>query len=263
MNKPKVSIITVVKNGAGTIGRAIESVLGQTYENIEYIVIDGRSTDGTVELIKQYEDRLAFWSSEPDSGISDAFNKGIAHATGDWIGILNADDWYENDAVKNTMQVARDADVIHGGMQLWEGGEIRERPQPDASALSRDMTVNHPTVFVRRELYQRFGGFRLDYRYAMDYELILRFWVAGARFVVSQSIITNQSFGGISGLQWRRASREIMRAQFDNGLSQSRAYYWHVMRLIRGTARRLLETIGLRGIVEVYRRRWALMRKLY
>src|SRR5687768_15692501 len=98
-NLPLVSIITIVFNGQKSIERAINSVLGQTYPNIEYIIIDGGSTDGTIDIIKKYQHKIAFWKSEPDNGIADAFNKGLSCAKGNIIGFVNADDWYNPDTI--------------------------------------------------------------------------------------------------------------------------------------------------------------------
>jgi glycosyltransferase involved in cell wall biosynthesis len=257
----KISIVTVVRNGANTIVRAMDSVLSQTYPDIEYIVIDGASTDGTVDLIRQYQDRLTFWSSEPDSGISDAFNKGVRRATGEWVGILNADDWYEPDAVEQVMRVSHDADIVHGAMRYWDGDAVCEVALPNQEGLSREMTINHPTVFVRRSFYERFGEFKEDYRFAMDYELLIRFLMSGARFVQLDEILTNMSFGGASDKYWKAASEEVRRAQTENGMSASTAALMHYLRLVRGSGRRFLQVIGLGKVVAAYRRRFALMRK--
>ncbi|MCE3247241.1 MAG: glycosyl transferase, partial [Geminicoccaceae bacterium] len=100
---PRVTIITAVRNRAATLARTIESVLAQTWPEVEHVVIDGASSDGTVEVIRRYADRLAYWQSEPDRGISDAFNKGLAAARGDCIGLLNADDWLEADQVERAV----------------------------------------------------------------------------------------------------------------------------------------------------------------
>jgi len=104
---PVVSIITIVYNGVRHIEDTIKSVITQTYPNIEYIIIDGNSTDGTQEVIKRYEHKIARWISEKDRGISDAFNKGIAMASGALIGMINADDWYEPDAIASVVAITR------------------------------------------------------------------------------------------------------------------------------------------------------------
>ena len=121
-NQPLISIITVVRNGEVHLEEAIKSVLNQSYGNIEYVVIDGNSTDSTLDIIRKYEDRIDYWISEPDKGISDAFNKGIALCKGEWIGIINADDWYELDTFNNIIQQAKasNSSVIYGNMQVWK-----------------------------------------------------------------------------------------------------------------------------------------------
>ena len=112
-----VSIITIVYNGEENIERAIQSVVGQTYKNIEYIVIDGGSTDNTVSIIEKYESKYAYLVSEKDSGIADAFNKGIKKASGNLIGILNSDDWYEPNAVAEIVKNIGDSDIAFGDQQ--------------------------------------------------------------------------------------------------------------------------------------------------
>ena len=117
--KPLISVITITLNTALTLDTAIQSVLNQTYDNIEYIIIDGGSTDGSLDIIRKYEDRIAYWTSEPDSGISEAFNKGITAATGEISGIINADDYYEPAAVALAVSVLTQtgADIVHGMVQ--------------------------------------------------------------------------------------------------------------------------------------------------
>src|SRR5262245_46093523 len=168
-----VTIITVVLNRAATLGRAIESVLGQSYAPIEHVVIDGGSTDGTLEVIRRYADGLAYWISEPDRGISDAFNKGLAAASGAFIGLLNADDWLEADQVGLAVAALErtGADFTFGDL-ICHGadGRARHRIKGDphyARSIRLGMpAVNHPTMLVRRRVYERVGGFALGYRYS-------------------------------------------------------------------------------------------------
>src|SRR5688500_14665300 len=117
-NTPLVSVITVVYYGEKYIDAVIKSVLNQTYNYIEYIIIDGGSSDNTISIIKKYERQISFWVSENDEGISDAFNKGITKARGEIIGIINSDDWYEKDAVEKVVANSKNADVIYSDMQL-------------------------------------------------------------------------------------------------------------------------------------------------
>ncbi|MBU1986032.1 MAG: glycosyltransferase, partial [Proteobacteria bacterium] len=121
---PLVSIITIVFNGESSIRQTIDSVLRQSYDPIEYIVIDGGSRDGTVSIIREYDAKIAYWQSEPDKGISDAFNKGIRAARGEIIGLVNAGDWYEVDTVKRVVEnflAEPEVGVICGGIQFWKG----------------------------------------------------------------------------------------------------------------------------------------------
>lgn len=180
----KVSIITAVFNGREFIEATIQSVLDQTYDNIEYIVVDGGSTDGTLEIIKKYADRISKWTSGPDKGIYDALNKGIRLSSGDVIGFLHADDLYADEKVvgKVAMLMTRSkADSCYGDLLYVDkndtGRVIRYwKSCPYGKGLfQRGWMPPHPTFFVRKEIYGRCGPFNTDFRIASDYELMLRF----------------------------------------------------------------------------------------
>ena len=258
---PKVSIITVVRNGKDTIVRSMESVLSQDYPNIEYIVIDGASSDGTVDLIRQHQDRLAFWSSEPDSGISDAFNKGICRATGEWVGILNADDWYEPDAVSKVMANAAGADVVHGVMRYWDQMSPVEMVYPDQRKMLKEMCLGHPTCFVRRELYSKYGLFDESYKYAMDYEFLIRLFLNGERFVQLDDIIANMQCGGVSDDGWMSACAEVRDAKIKNKMHKVSAWSWYGWQLVRRRVRWFLEKMGAKRVVDIYRARVSASKK--
>jgi glycosyltransferase len=187
----KVSIITVVYNNKDTIKDAIESVLNQTYKNItkeskafEYIIIDGASTDGTVEVIKSYGNKIDKFISEKDNGIYDAMNKGVKLATGDIVGILNSDDFYAaNDIIEKVVNefIEKKVDSVYGDLvyvdakntdnivRYWKSKPFKE------GLFQRGWHPAHPTFFVRREIYDKYGVFNLDFKIAADYELMLRF----------------------------------------------------------------------------------------
>ena len=180
----KVSIITVVFNGADTIRDCIQSVLSQTYPTIEYIVVDGQSTDGTVAIVRSFGSQIAQFISEPDQVLYDAMNKGISLATGDLIGILNADDLYKDDlVVADIVQTIQqtNSDAVYGDLiyvdhrnpervtRYWRAGQYRE------GAFLWGWMPPHPTFFVRRWVYEKYGLFTLRFRSAADYELMLRF----------------------------------------------------------------------------------------
>lgn len=207
-----VSIITVVYNREDTISRTIESVLNQTYSNIEYILIDGLSKDNTVEKIKSYKSifndkNIAYtWISEPDKGIYDAMNKGIKMAKGDIIGLINSDDWYELDAVESIISLyncSLDFQVIYGKGNLVQinGILIKEGVFVSHDNLVKGKMLWHPGVFVSRKTYQKFGLFTTNYSVVSDYDLMLRFYYSGqVVFKPLQKNIFNQSESGTANL---------------------------------------------------------------
>jgi glycosyltransferase involved in cell wall biosynthesis len=256
-----VSIITVSYNSEKTISLTLESVAKQTYRPIEYIIIDGSSTDGTINLIKGSA-TVSKWVSEPDDGIAEAFNKGLALATGEWIGIINSDDWYEFDAVAAVMEHADTADLIHGPVRYWDRDTPKEIYFPNEAELKREMTINHPSVFVRRSVYDALGGFDVSYRYAMDYEFLLRALAAGYRFCAVQDVVlANMRFGGASDLYWQKAVFEVLRAKETHFPSLLDNKVYCGMQLLRGYLRRLLEQLGFHSWIRVVRSRWSVMRK--
>lgn len=181
----KVSIITVTFNSALTLSNTIDSVRHQTYGNIEYIIVDGNSTDSTIEIIKNNLDLVSFWISEPDSGLYHAMNKGINLASGDIIGFINSDDFYLNDDVINNIVeefTNNDVDAVHGELfyvdkintdrivRHWKSGNYY------FGAFKRGWHPAHPTLFLKREVYEKFGHFNLDFKLASDFELMCRFF---------------------------------------------------------------------------------------
>jgi glycosyltransferase involved in cell wall biosynthesis len=256
LDRPLVSIITIVKNGEATLERAMMSVLGQSYEHIEYIVIDGGSTDKTLSIIERHENRIAYWRSESDAGISDAFNKGVALAAGDIIGLLNSDDWYEPEAVAEAVLniLSNDADISHGNLQIWTGNTRGVFWGADHEQLRRYNAVNHPTVFVRRDIYERLGLFRLDYRCAMDYEWLLRAKMASARFVYIDKLLANMQHGGFSNNNWILGFIECARAK----KMHLGASYQHMLFLVfevgKDAIRRVEEKVGVSLLTDIYRK---------
>jgi glycosyltransferase involved in cell wall biosynthesis len=180
----KVSIVTVTYNCSTVIDDCLASISSQSGVNIEHIVIDGESTDGTLGRLDAHRDRLAVIVSEPDNGIYDAMNKGLARSTGDIVGFLNSDDFYSHDRVLATVAECfeRDpsldacySDLVYvkqfepsRTVRFWQSAPFR------LESFSRGWCPPHPTFFVRRSVYERFGGFDLNYRIAADFELMLR-----------------------------------------------------------------------------------------
>lgn len=180
----KVSIITAVFNNRAYIEDCIKSVKDQTYPAIEHIIIDGGSSDGTLDVIKEYKDEISYWVSEQDNGIYDAMNKGIKAATGDIIGILNSDDVYADEfVVKNVLRSLSQNNVFtcYGDLAYvdkkdtnkiirhWKSGRFLKKN------FKKGWMPPHPTFFARRHVYEKYGMFNLDFPLAADYELMLRF----------------------------------------------------------------------------------------
>lgn len=201
MDNIKVSVITVVYNGVDTIERTINSVLEQTYTNLEYIIIDGQSTDGTLAVIDKYRDRIMHVISGPDKGMYEAMNKGITLATGELIGIINSDDWYEKDAISHVVAAFLTnsaATIFHGILKYWSAdGYFKSVHGHEAGFLKFGM-IEHPTCFVKRTLYQELGLFDLRYNYSSDYDFMLRARAHQAIFFFIPHVLANFSEGGVS-----------------------------------------------------------------
>ncbi len=242
-----VSLITVVLNGGEALSRTFESVFAQTYPSIDYIVIDGGSTDGSVDLIERHGDRIAYWVSEPDNGISDAFNKGLAAAKGDYIGLLNADDWLSPDQIKEAVQALRASDASFAfGDLLYHApdGEalhvIQGDPAYGSKIKSLMPALNHPTMLVKRQVFDNIGGFNLRYRVAMDYDWVLRAHLAGHQGVHSKNVLGHMTLAGTSDKQFVKSLSEVRDIAANHGQPIARAWLLFGYRVVKGMAQRLL-----------------------
>lgn len=197
-----VSIITVCRNSEKFIRGTIESVLNQTYKNIQYIIIDGKSTDKTLPIIEEYRERFdnrLTLVSEKDSGIYNAMNKGIALVKGELVGIINSDDYYELDAVEKMVEQYE----IHGS-GVYYGYERLLKDEKEYCVVRRDpcflneAMINHEATFITTDIYKNIGNFNEKYRIVADYDLMLRIKKAETAFFPVDSIISNFRFGGAS-----------------------------------------------------------------
>lgn len=220
---PLVSIVTVTYNASEMLEQTMLSVFNQIYPNIEYIIVDGGSTDTTLDIVKKYESKLARWVSEKDHGIYDAMNKGIRMSEGILIGLINAGDYYEPEAVSLVVRALKEneeAGIFHGKIRMLdEKGEVIKvkTPQTDLSFLSQGMSLYHPTFFVRNDVYQANGLYDTSFRIAADFDFALRNYQKGTVFHYVDAVISNFRTGGISHIQSKNGFREICDSLKKNG----------------------------------------------
>jgi glycosyltransferase involved in cell wall biosynthesis len=261
---PAISVVTVCWNCRDVIEGTMRSVLDQSYDPVEYIVIDGGSTDGTVDVIRTYESELATWVSEPDDGISDAFNKGIRRANGDLIGLINAGDAYEPGALASIADAAQHdpkSDVFYGDIYMTSDDGTPEyvrkaRRGLKASAFRYSMpAIPHPSVFARRDLYEE-RLYDPDLSYAMDYEWLRDMAERGHRFYcVEGEVLARMRLEGTSNDQYADTLAEVHRICVRYGDPPGISFlYNRVFRTIRFQLRRAIETTAVgREFVEGYR----------
>jgi GT2 family glycosyltransferase len=259
-DRPLVSLITVVLNGGDALRRTFESVFAQRYQPIEYIVIDGGSTDGSVDLIKQHSDRIAYWVSEPDQGISDAFNKGIATAKGDYIGLLNADDWLSPDQIEEAIRMLESSDAGFAFGDLFyhaPDGTTLHMIQGDAAYESKIQSLmpalNHPTMLVRRTVFDDIGGFDQRYKVAMDYDWALRAHLAGHKGVHSKNIVSHMTLAGTSDRQFVQSLIEVRRIATSHGQRPAIAWPLFCYRVVKGMAQRFFHRYAPTSVYRLLR----------
>ncbi len=201
----KISVITVSLNMVDTVERTIKSVISQECDELEYIVIDGGSDDGTVDIIHKYEAHISYWCSELDNGIYDAMNKGLTVATGDIVAFLNSDDWYEENALKTVAaQFDEETYVLCGRVKAYEKGQligIEPNRKISCEELFFGMCYCHQAIFTRRQVFEQYGYFDTRYRIAADYDWFLNLYVNGIRIKAVDLILANYNKAGISNKQ--------------------------------------------------------------
>ena len=229
MQEPRISIITVAFNAQNTIERCINSVLRQKFKNFEYIIIDGGSTDNTCKIISNYRNNIDVFISEPDNGIYDAMNKGIALATGDVVGTVNADDYYADDDVLNSIAkvfAGQDTSILYGDLDYVDQSHKIIRKWRSGT-YSRGMfnwgwMPPHPTFYCKKILFDRLGAYKLDYGSAGDYELMLRFiHLNNNNAYYLNKVLIKMVIGGVSNKSLTnrvQAMRFDLKAMRDNNI---------------------------------------------
>lgn len=230
----KVSIVTVCFNSATTIADTLRSVAGQRGAEFEHIIVDGASTDGTLDILAHHDNHIAKIVSEPDKGIYDAMNKGLALVTGEIIGFLNADDVYVHESVLERVagiMARKDLDALFGDAEFVRSDRPDQPVRRYRSARFHPERIAwgwmpaHPTLFLRRHLYERFGTFQTDYRIAGDFELVARMFRGGKlAYYHLPEVLVRMRTGGVSTRGWRNTillNREVLRACRENGIQTS------------------------------------------
>ena len=234
----KLSIITISYNSEKTIENTILSVINQKDENVEYIIIDGNSNDSTMSIIDKYRDRIDYVVSERDKGISDAFNKGINLSSGEYIGLINSDDFLAKGALNKIVKAIDqnpNGDVFYGNVVVFSDkydSNYCYKPPRELSKLKLEMIISHPGTFVKKSCYDKYGLFDTGYKCAMDFELISKMYNQGANFVYVDEIISWFCLGGVSQKQAKTAMQEGIIIAQRNGIDNSTAkkYYTNIYR---------------------------------
>jgi glycosyltransferase involved in cell wall biosynthesis len=264
-SQPLLTIVSITRNSGSALAATAASVLAQNEGDFEYLIVDGASTDGSLEAATPLFDERVRVISERDSGISDAMNKGIRLANGQWIAHLHAGDRYEPNAITHVIRAISSNPEV----DIWCGSMIREDPNGDLVCFARPdrlrnhMDVPHPSVFARTSLWRELGGFDVALRNAMDYDLLLRAELAGAKFGTIPDQLTRFASGGQSEQSVRATLREthlIRRRLLRGGWSRTPLYYAGLVG--KAAIRSALEVVGLSGLVSVYRSRVSRSRKI-
>ncbi|GFI45541.1 putative glycosyltransferase [Lachnospiraceae bacterium] len=229
----KVSIITVCYNSEYTIRRTLKSVLQQSYSNIEYIIVDGNSNDKTIDIVKEFVPEFGNKLqiiSEPDSGIYDAMNKGIAKASGQLIGILNSDDYYEEEAVAYMVDAMTEDkyQILYGFTRTVKDGIEYSISRRSHTFLSEEM-IDHPACFVTKAVYDDFGSFDLQYISAADYDFMLRMsMIPEVRFYPVDQLVVNFSMGGMCSTD--KAWLDLLKLKKNHGMITEKRYKWELFK---------------------------------
>lgn len=218
---PLVSYVTVVRNNSKTLTRTIESVLAQTYPNVEHIIIDGASTDGTLEIINKFSDKVDYYASEPDAGLYDALNKAIPLARGQLISVLNSDDWLEPDAAASVVRALRglpEKTLILSAAQVDTGVQVITWEPSPVSLASYFACANccHNAIYATRAAYETSGPYDGSYKIAADFKWIMRCLDMDVAFSYVNIPTVNYSLGGISGdgACHRQECKRLIRERF-------------------------------------------------
>ena len=253
MSNPKITIVTVCYNSELTIVNTIESIVKQDYDNFEYVIVDGNSTDRTMEIVKKYENQYPFIIaiSEPDNGIADAFNKGIRMATGELIALINSDDALAEGALQLVAETydRTNADVIYGDTIVIDkkNGLRMIKKGGDVERIKYEMPFIHQSCHVKKSAYDMWGGYNSEYKICMDYDLIARLYANGCKFAYADGVLSVFSYGGTSCEHPFRTINENFLIARKHGLTLIEEIPYRTIITVRNLFKIILEKLGLWG----------------
>ncbi len=261
----KISIVTINLNNKEGLKRTIKSVIEQTYSNIEYIIIDGASKDNSDKLIESYHNRIAFWISEPDSGIYNAMNKGIKHSTGDYVLFLNSGDYLSSfDIIAKYVNLNASADIVYGNLNVDYHGTIVEKIYPSKPSLTYlyNDSLPHPSMFFKRNLFTKLGGYNEQNKIASDWEFYFRLFISNsASFAKINLTVSVFIFDGLSSnessqklieLERKKVIQEIVPPYVED-LVMERNTLWNKLQTYKNS-RCLRLTIQICNVINRFRR---------
>lgn len=263
MESPKITVITVSYNSAQTIEKTIKSVIEQDYKNKEYIVIDGKSTDGTTDIIKRYEKHIGTFISEKDKGISDAFNKGIALSTGDLIVCINSDDYLLPGVLSKVAQMYDGKyDLYCGNLLLWNpinNYTCVIHPSLDFPKMPFFRRPAHQGVFIRKEAYELLGGYDIRIKYAMDLDFLMRATREKLRFKHIDINIAVFRLGGATADSIFKKRKEYIYIIRKNGGNILQAYIFYTFLVLTQTSKKIFKSLGFDLVRRIRYKKYLLM----
>ena len=260
MKKPIISIVTICFNSANTVEETIKSVLGQDYPLLDYVIIDGGSTDGTVDILSRYKHRFGYFCSEPDNGISDAFNKGIKNAKGDIICIINSDDILLPGALNAVAEYYEEGVDIYRGNVIIRNKETgfagRDIPSMKFPLMPFFVNVDHQGTFVTAPAHKKWGYYDTKFKYMMDHDFLARCYQGGAKFKYMPVDVAEFRLGGVSVASIRQKKYDLEHIVLNNGggrmLAKFCYSYFYMFDLVK---RCVIRLFGLNFLKRLHYRR--------
>jgi glycosyltransferase involved in cell wall biosynthesis len=237
--KPFFTIITIVLNGEEFIERAIQSVINQTIKDYEYIIIDGGSVDGTLAILEKYKEDIDIIISEPDRGISHAFNKGIELASGEFIAFINSDDYFVESCLEIVAGCYRrnpNYEVFCGAVDFYDGGQFLVKTHSFPEKIKAESSIHQSSCFIKRTVFDTHLPFNEELKYAMDYEFFLRLYIEKVKYYATSQTLSRRDVNGLTGKHSFKAFKELkyIRSLYFGPIDVFFNYYFFLFKLFWG-----------------------------